>query len=223
MAGVNERFEQARRRVVDMKNQSRLMDNRLGEHSPIDSNRLPNMPRGSAVIIADNVQDIMRLIQEITTKSKKEIPFILYGKNEGKIVFFDQIDVELDELSGIEADFSGLMPKLQDFINKSKKDGNDIVAHGHSHPEVGQYYNSFSLGDMNAYKSMRFDNDVFNSKKVELCSCLLTGGNVNFLFFDGNDYYKFNDVFVQNAEGDIIKKLPCYGNSMQTNRGLERD
>ena len=71
---------------------------------------------------------------------------------------------------------------------------------------------------MNAYKNFRLDNPVFANGKIELCSCLLTGGNYNFLFFNGEDYYKFEHVYVQDENGNIIEQLPCYGsNFVNTN------
>lgn len=211
-----------KRAQIDLKNKLRLLDNRLGEHSPINNDMLPNMKQGSAVIVTQRVKEILSLIQDITQAEKKEIPFLLYGKNEGQIVFIDDIDAELDNLSGVEADYANLLPALEKFINKSKKDGSDIVVHGHSHPMTSEYSKSFSLGDMNAYKDFRLDYGVFRTGKIELCSCLLVDGNYNFLFFDGNDYYKFNDVFVLAENGDIIEQLPCYRKGPGLYRGNER-
>ena len=200
-----------RRAQIDLKNRERLLNNRFGDMSPIDNNKLPNMPQGIVVILSKRIKDILKLIQESTAEDGKEIPFILYGKTEGQLVHFTDIDADIDNLQTAEADFSNLTQGLQEFINKSKKDGTDIVAHGHSHGKsTNNYHLNFSLGDMNAYKDMRLNNEVFRTGKVELCSCLLTDGNYNFLFFDGDDYYKFNDVFVQAENGDIIEKLPCY-------------
>lgn len=213
-----------RRAQIDLKNKLRLLDNRFGENSPIDNNLLPNMKLGSAVIISKHVKDILKLIQELTVGEGKEFPFLLYGKVDGQIVYFDRIDADIENLSGVEAVFSNLVPDFEKFIEKSKKDGTDIVAHGHSHPKsINNYHLNFSLGDMNVYKDFRFNNEVFRTRKVELCSCLLTDGNYNFLFFDGNDYYKFNDVFVQDENGDFIEKMPCYGKSNLIVRGNERD
>jgi len=211
-----------KRAQIDLKNKLRLLDNRFGEHSPINNDMLPNMKQGSMVVITKEVKDILSLIQDKTQRDKKEIPFLLYGKNEGQIVFIDDIDAELDNLSGVEANHANLLPALEEFINKSKKDGSDIVVHGHSHPMTSEYNKSFSLGDMNAYKDFRLDNGVFRTGKIELCSCLLVDGNYNFLFFDGNDYYKFNDVFVQAENGDIIEQLPCYRKGPGLYRGNER-
>ena len=211
-----------RRAQIDLKNKLRLLDNRFGEHSPINNDMLPNMPQGSMVVITKEVKDILSLIQDKTQRDKKEVPFLLFGKNEGQVVFIDDIDAELDNLSGVEANHANLLLALEKFINKSKKDGSDIVVHGHSHPMTSEYNKSFSLGDMNAYKDFRLDNGVFRTGKIELCSCLLVDGNYNFLFFDGNDYYKFNDVFVQAENGDIIEQLPCYKKGLGLYRGNER-
>ncbi len=211
-----------KRAQIDLKNRLRLLDNRFGEHSPINNDKLPNMPQGSMVVITKEVKDILSLIQDKTQRDKKEVPFLLFGKNEGQVVFIDDIDAELDNLSGVEANHANLLPALEKFINKSKKDGSDIVVHGHSHPMTSEYNKSFSLGDMNAYKDFRLDNGVFRTGKIELCSCLLVDGNYNFLFFDGNDYYKFNDVFVQAENGDIIEQLPCYKKGLGLYRGNER-
>lgn len=211
-----------KRAQIDLKNRLRLLDNRFGEHSPINNDMLPNMPQGSMVVITKEVKDILSLIQDKTQRDKKEVPFLLFGKNEGQVVFIDDIDAELDNLSGVEANHANLLPALEKFINKSKKDGSDIVVHGHSHPMTSEYNKSFSLGDMNAYKDFRLDNGVFRTGKIELCSCLLVDGNYNFLFFDGNDYYKFNDVFVQAENGDIVEQLPCYKKRLGLYRGNER-
>lgn len=221
-------FKAARLKLVDMKNRSRIMVD-MGDNSPINNDLLPSMPVGNIVVVADNVHEILNMIQEYTQASVKdkkegpqEVPFLLYGKKENGIIFFDRIDAELENLQSTVASFRGLAPKLDKYIDKSKKDGTDIVAHGHSHPVSCVYNKSFSLGDMDAYKTLRTENEVFNSGKIGLCSCLLADGDYNFLFFDGNDYYKYNDVFVQNRAGDFIKKLPCYRKNMSLNRTMER-
>ena len=210
--------------IIDLKNEQRLLDNRFGENSPIDNNLLPNMQQGSVVVITEDVKAALISIQELTIEMGKEFPFLLYGRKEEDIFYFDSIQVDSGNLQSTEADHSNLMQYLQDFINKSKKDGTDIVAHGHSHPKsINNYHLNFSLGDMISYKNFRFNNEVFRTGKIELCSCLLTGGNYYFLFFDGIDYYKFNDVYVLPENGDIVEKLPCYNNVHILQRDYGRD
>ena len=106
---------------VDLKNRQRLLNSSYGENSPINTNLLPNMPRGSVVIITEEVKDKLGAIQELTQIDGKEYPFILYGKNEGQIIFINRIDAETENLSAVEADHSSLVPALSDFIKKSKK------------------------------------------------------------------------------------------------------
>ena len=47
-----------KRAQIDLKNRLRLLDNRFGEHSPINNDMLPNMPQGSAVIVTQRVKDV---------------------------------------------------------------------------------------------------------------------------------------------------------------------
>lgn len=192
---------------------ARLLVDAWGDMAPVNNKSLPFMKKNSVVFVLEHVYKKMQEIQNKTRVEKIEIPFFLYGKTKGDRVVFDAIDVQTDNLQGAEADFSADMcNKMQNFINSSKKDGSDIVAHGHSHPQTTAYYKMFSRGDLKAYVNFWLDNSVFYEKKIELCSCLLTGGNFNFLFFNGNDFYKHENVLVVNDEGKVVKKLPCYQN-----------
>ena len=83
-----DKSEALRRAKIDLKNKLRLINNDYGDMSPINNDLLPGMPKGSVVVIAEDVQKIMDKIQKETTKDKREIPFLLYGKNEGQLVFF---------------------------------------------------------------------------------------------------------------------------------------
>lgn len=225
---VTDGFKAARLRLIELKNRSRILVD-MGANSPINNDLLPSMPQGNMVVIADDVQEILKLIQEYTQDSvndrgagPKEVPFLLYGKKENGIIFFNHIEADLEDLQGAEASFDRLADGLNKYIDKSKKDGTDIVAHGHTHPVTSVYNKSFSLEDMDAYKTLRTENEVFNSGKIGLCSCLLADGDYNFLFFDGNDYYKYNDVFVQNSENGEMSKLPSYRKNVNMSRNIER-
>lgn len=197
---------------------------KAGENSVVDNQRLPNMPRGSVAIISEDVYETMRVIEMATHRDNAEIPFFLYGHTHGQTVFFDDIDADYSAGdSNTEAVATPEMLKtLTKFVKNAPKDGTQIVAHGHTHPRIGGHYLNFSLGDMIAYMETRKNNTAFDTSQVELCSVLLTGGNYNFLFFDGNDYYKFNQVFVQKENGSLVP-LPCYGpdRALVNRRGRE--
>ena len=178
------------------------------DNFPVKSSMLVTVPQGK-VILSHDVAMFLDTIDELTKEMGREIPFLLFGKTQGQIVYVD--NYVADGLSeSTSANFSSnINVALQKFINSSKKDGTDIVVHGHSHPKMGSYYNNFSLGDMEAYTEFRESNEVFNSNKILLSSCLVVDGNFNFLFYDGNDYYKFNEVYEENQNGNY-KRLKCY-------------
>lgn len=216
---VDDKTKKFLRAQIEFSINARLLVNAWGGMAPVNNNCLPFLGDDSIVFISEDVYKKLQEIQKKTRDNKQEIPFLLYGETRGQRVVFNKIDVQADGLRSTEADFStDMIQKLQNFIDNSKKDGSDIVAHGHSHPPLSTYYKNFSKDDLKSYMNFRFDNPEFNDKKIELCSCLLAGENFNFLFFDGNDFYKFANVVVFDDNAQIIKKLPCYQDEYIYNR-----
>ena len=196
---------------IKMQNRIAAIYDQDEEMFAVDNARLPVMPQGSAVILSQDVYEALSVVQDVTRDTNKEYPFFLMGRVDGQVVYFDKFTADSKNSQGTVANFSQfLINKLTDFIAVSPKDGSRIVAHGHSHPKLSDYYLNFSLGDMTGYMEMQDDNPVFKSKQIELCSVLLAGGNYNFLFYDGNDYYKFSEVFYQDKNG-ALHPVPCYG------------
>lgn len=177
------------------------------ENFPVRNSMLGIVPQGK-VFLSDKVAEFLFAVDEVSKEENCEIPFFLFGKNDKQNVFIDSY-VSSGISGRTEANFSGLNSALQDFVSKSNKDGTDVVVHGHSHPKIGSYYTNFSLGDMKAYMQFRKDNQVFDNDKICLISCLITDGNFNFLFYDGNDYYKFKEVYERMPSGEL-KRLKCY-------------
>ena len=177
------------------------------ENFPVRNSMLGIVPQGK-VFLSDEVAEFLFAVDEVSKEDNYEIPFLLFGKNDKQNVFIDSY-VSSGISGRTEANFSGLNSALQDFISKSNKDGTDVVVHGHSHPKIGSYYTNFSLGDMKAYMQFRKDNQVFDNDNICLISCLITDGNFNFLFYDGNDYYKFNEVYERMSSGEL-ERLKCY-------------
>ena len=189
------------------------------ENFPVRNSMLGIVPQGK-VFLSDEVAEFLFAVDEVSKEENYEIPFLLFGKNDKQNVFIDSY-VSSGISGRTEANFSGLNSALQDFISKSNKDGTDVVVHGHSHPKIGSYYTNFSLGDMKTYMQFRKDNQVFDNNNICLISCLVTDGNFNFLFYDGNDYYKFNEVYERMPSGEI-KRLKCYQSpDVIINRGRE--
>lgn len=191
-----------------------------GDNSVVDNQRLPKMPQGSRVIISNEVYETMKLISDVSNEGNFEVPFLLFGHSEGQTVFFDDIEADVSESDNKhEAVFSKhLINKLENFCSCAKKYENKIVAHGHSHPRSGNWYLNYSISDINAYITFRDRNEKIKDK-VDVCGCLLTGGNYNFVFYDGNDTYRFDEVFRRGNDGKLYR-LHAFGpdTSMINNR-----
>lgn len=186
---------------------------------PVKTSMLGVVPQGK-VILSPDVAMFLDIVDDVT-KEGREVAFLLFGKTQGQVVYIDNY-IANGLGDSTSANFSPeITSALQSFINSSKKDGTDMVVHGHSHPKLGRYYNNFSLEDMEGYTKFRELNEVFNSNKIWLSSCLVVDGNFNFLFYDGNDYYKFTEVYEEQSDGNL-KRLKCYSNpDIVPNRGRE--
>ena len=186
---------------------------RAGENSVIDNAKLPHLDNDKAIILTEGVYDILRLIMDATNVRRREVPFVLYGKLDvdNQMFVFDDIDADASaDDNPHEAVFSHeLTQKILDFGLGAVRQENKVLAHGHTHPRANNgYYLNYSLADIRAYFQMRNKTWMQN---VWFCGCLLTGGNFNFVFCDGRDVYRFDNVFVQDKNGNIVKQLPCFG------------
>jgi len=199
---------------------NRIVLPELGDHAPVLNDKLPINPvPGTEVIITKDVKYALDALSDVTNDLTEEITFILFGHVEGQKVLFDEVRAQRSaESSSVSAEASNWVnDEVIDFINHASKDGSRIVAWGHTHPRIGGYYTNFSLGDIKGLTHFRNGTTVFKEEKMYACAVLLTGGNYNFLLFDGNDYYRFDKVFYIDEFNNKIK-LPCYGpdvNSLQ--------
>lgn len=189
----------------------------FGDNSPISNSKFPHTSKISAVVLNNQVYKTLKKIADITNKQNCEVPFLLFGfiDFENQQFVFNDIIVQYPTNSNTyEAVFSKYQNKkyAEYCINATKAEGK-IAAHGHSHPRVGAWYLKYSLADVNAYIDMAFS-DV--AKNVGICGCLLTGGNFNFVFCDGVDVYRCDNVFAEDSNGEFIQ-LPCFGPDVLAN------
>ena len=204
-------FEAARAKVLA---KSRVTVHAADEDNDVvDSTQLPRMPGGSKVIIDYKIYEELKYLEQLTGAKKAECSFLLFGYSQGQTVVFNDIISMAPSGNSVVASFNKRqVEKLTDFCKNAKREENKIVAHGHTHPHLSYdqsgWYLNFSYGDMKAYIDMREQSLV--KDHVDLCGCLIVGGNFNFVFFDGNDTYRFDNVFVRGKDGDL-KKLPCFG------------
>ncbi len=186
----------------------------FGDHAPVINEKLPINPiPGTEVLITQNVKKWLDEIFRTTIDANEEITFLLFGHVNGQQVVFDDGFVDRSPTSsGVSAGVTARHDEaLNKFCDAAPKDSSCIVAWGHTHPRTGYWYTNFSLGDIKGLTKFRNDVNVFKTGQINLCAVLLTGGNYNFLFFDGNDYYRFDKVFVIDRFNRKIQQLPCYG------------
>ena len=184
----------------------------FGESTPINSDIINNMPN-AVIILTDEVYETLLSIKDVTVKTNKEIPFLLYGRETSQnIIEFDQLITSGSNRKNTEASFTAEMVNdLQDKVNKNLNN-NFVVSHGHSHPPIGSFYENFSLGDFTSYIQMNLDNEPFKKKQIELTGCLVTpSGDINFVFYDNqrNNFYRFTNLYKKNKEGKLIP-INCY-------------
>ncbi len=185
-----------------------------GENSVVDNTQLPHLDSDRKVILTNNVYETLKIIIDGTNVRGAEVPFLLFGDYNNSVFVFDSVYADVsDGDNPDEANFSrDLQQKVFDFGLGAKKQENKVVAHGHSHPQHGKYYLNFSLSDMRGYFGMRRKTWLQN---VMVCGCLLTGGNFNFVFCDGKDVYRIDNVYTQNENGQIVR-LPSFGPDVAT-------
>ena len=186
-----------------------------GDNSVINNALLPRMPNPFCVIITENVYNVLDVVGDVTNTDGFEIPFVLTGyfDKENKQVIIDDGLVQHNSESGrLEAIATHELEKYAtDFVRSAKTAENKVIAFGHTHPQVGNYYLNFSWGDVSGYIDTHEQNrDFFNNHNLSMLACLLTGGNFNFLFCNNEDTYRFDNVFVQRNNGDL-EKLPAFG------------
>ena len=187
---------------------------RAGENSVVDNRQLPRMPQGSRIIIPDEIYQLLQVVADVTNEKNIEVPFYLTGRNNGQTVYIDGFNADTSANHGnVSATFSRqLEQEISEFVNMAKPGENKVLVHGHTHPRIGyaeRGYLNYSISDIDGYIKMHYDFPGINGK-ISMLGCLLTGGNFNFVFFDGNDTYRFDDVFVKNTQGEL-KKLPAFG------------
>ncbi len=207
-------FNRAKRKLEQKSFEERMQERitlQAGDNSVIDNAQLPRLDKGRAVILTQDVYETLKMIGDISNEKNFEVPFLLFGKIEEDTGFVVIDDVEADRSSGewAEAVFTEKLNSVYaQYLQNAKPQENKIVFQGHSHPAANNgYYLNYSLGDVNAYKTMR---DSQFTKNVSIGGCLLTGGNYNFVFCDGNDVYRFDNVFVQDKNGELTQ-LPAFG------------
>lgn len=199
-----------------------------GDMTPINSQIINDIP-GGKIVLTEEVYDALMAVCDVTSDTNNEFPFHLYGKDLGNNniefseFFSSSKKREITSVSFDEHILDSTMNKINKHLHEKSVDDSTnklVVAHGHSHPSIGSFYENFSLGDFCSYMYMNKENEIFNSRDVELVSCLVTPSrDVNFLFYDNQyeKFYRFINVVVRN-KNNVEIPVDCYGIKHSNNR-----
>lgn len=148
----------------------------------------------SRIVLSDNVKEMFNNIKLTTIIDKKEIGFIAYGMEYlDNQVLLNEIILSDAQLKSETTEFGPLITEqLQRRINFNI-DEREVVCYGHSHPNISDEYNCFSLGDLVAIRNLTLKNEEFINKDMQLIACLISD-DYKFIYYNPDDdkFYKIN-------------------------------
>ncbi len=191
-----------------------------GDQTPINANIINNMPNAQ-IILSESVYESLQAVMDVTIIDNQEFPFFLYGKDLGnnKIEFNEFMSSSNNRQSNVASFNQDMITNLEKKIT-NYQDNNLVVCHGHSHPPIGPFHNTFSLKDLSTYMEMNQENNVFSQKQVELAGCLITStGDFNFIFYDNinDNFFRFTNVVKKDKQGNYTP-INCYSQPHQQTR-----
>ncbi len=192
--------------------QANLQKYNLSEMTPIESETLPQMPKGK-IVLTETVYQHLKAIEEVTVAEKKEFPFWLFGSEvDSNIVVFDEFFSQSKQRKTTEVSFS---KEMLEYLQKKIQADNFIVCWGHSHPPVVENVSNFSFGDLISYLQMKTNNKVFKNKNIDLIGGLVSPSDgLAFIYGDGQEFYRFPDILIKNKEGQL-QEIAEYQSSLK--------
>lgn len=168
---------------------SYIVDNDFdNEPIEIEFDKLEN----SRIVLSDKVKEIFKNISLTTLIDKKEIGFLAYGMEylDNQVVL-EEVIISDALLKSEVTEFGPLITEqLKRRIN-SVVDDREVVCFGHSHPNISDEYNCFSLGDLVSVRDLTLKNNEFKNKDMQLIACLISD-NYKFIYYNPDDdkFYK---------------------------------
>jgi len=150
----------------------------------------------SRIMIKKEVEEALKNIALTTTIDLKEIGFILYGKeySENQVVF-DKITISDAKLKSTTTEFGPLITEELNHELINNLDDRTVICYGHTHPNISNEYNFFSLSDLTSLVELTTNNKEFELKDIQLVGCLLTN-EIKFIYYDpyDNNFYKISNI-----------------------------
>jgi len=155
------------------------------------------------VVLDEGVYFSIAVIQALAKQKNQTIPFLLSGVEMNDIVFFTDFFSQSNKPIKDTAAFS---QKIIDHLKEKDEKKNIIMCYGHTHAPLGEFYESFSLGDLAVYVEMKENHPAFKDNDVELMGCLLPpSGDFKFIYYDkqSQDFYRFEEIYYQDIDGRL--------------------
>ena len=141
----------------------------------------------SRIVLSDKVKEIFKNISLTTLIDKKEIGFFAYGMEylDNQVVL-EEVIISDALLKSEVTEFGPLITEqLKRRIN-SVVDDREVVCFGHSHPNISDEYNCFSLGDLVSVRDLTLKNKEFIDKDMQLIACLISD-DYKFIYYNPDD------------------------------------
>ena len=141
----------------------------------------------SRIVLSDKVKEIFKNISLTTLIDKKEIGFLAYGMEylDNQVVL-EEVIISDALLKSEVTEFGPLITEqLKRRIN-SVVDDREVVCFGHSHPNISDEYNCFSLSDLVSVRDLTLKNKEFIDKDMQLIACLISD-DYKFIYYNPDD------------------------------------
>lgn len=161
---------------------------------PVENISLDHL-KNSRVVFKQEVWAVLQNIALTTQVDKKEIGFLLYGKEFlPNQVYFNKIILSNAPLKSIQTEFDQeITEHLKQSIDENL-DERTVVAHGHSHPKISEKYEFFSVGDLACLYELTENVHDFKDKTMQLVGCLVTPDRpIQLMYYNPADC-KFYDM-----------------------------
>ena len=173
--------------------------------APINPLYMENIDASHSIVLTKEVYETLEIIEDYNFKNKKEVPFILFGKEtKGGAIIFDDIDCDFKKLEDASASFDNIEEYFSLKLNRVAidREKNKVFCLGHTHPFNGnRLVFNYSLQDFVVH--LHFAHmDIFydknnNNKIFSLMKSI--SKDFNFVYYDvhKNRFYKVPKVFLQ--------------------------
>lgn len=177
----------------------------FGDMTPIMTDSLPILA-GTTVCISEVVAKKMMELAKKTHKNDSEYTFVLVGMTRGTWTLIKGIheDNPEEKIQRRRAEHSQSEVYYIDCIARGNGGEWDSVFICHTHPDKGQWYSNFSLGDIDAMIKNYKNNPQF--RNANIAYGMLTGDNKFIAAFYDPEYksiYRFHNILVNRGKKNI--------------------